>query len=272
MKVIDAFTFFNELDLLEIRLHEMAPLVDHFVIVEALEPHGSGKRRDAVLKANWHVVKPFESKVHYVLLPKLVPPFVNYDTSFLRENYQRNCLMSGVHDVSTSPDDVVIISDCDEIPRRAAVHGLIQSGRLSAGIHHLLQDFFYYNVNWFLYPDWNPACVGTVAQIGKMGGAERARRANTPNKVRLGGWHFSYFGGVSRIRLKLESFLEATEADCKEVLRRGDAQLAADIAAGKNIYRDRAKLTWREANDPRLPQYFLSNLERFRHLTAAGFK
>ena len=41
MKVIDAFMFFDELDLLEIRLHELDPLVDHFVIIEALERHGT---------------------------------------------------------------------------------------------------------------------------------------------------------------------------------------------------------------------------------------
>ena len=31
----DCFTFFNELDILEIRLNEMAPVVDRFVLVEA---------------------------------------------------------------------------------------------------------------------------------------------------------------------------------------------------------------------------------------------
>ena len=31
----DCFTFFNELDLLEIRFHEMSAIVDKFVVVEA---------------------------------------------------------------------------------------------------------------------------------------------------------------------------------------------------------------------------------------------
>ena len=34
MKIYDCFTFFNELDLLEIRLNELNDVVDYFVIVE----------------------------------------------------------------------------------------------------------------------------------------------------------------------------------------------------------------------------------------------
>ena len=35
MKIYDCFTFYNELDLLELRLQELYDHVDHFVIVEA---------------------------------------------------------------------------------------------------------------------------------------------------------------------------------------------------------------------------------------------
>ena len=35
MKVYDCFTFFNELDLLEIRLNELDNVVDYFVLVES---------------------------------------------------------------------------------------------------------------------------------------------------------------------------------------------------------------------------------------------
>ena len=35
MAIWDCFTFFNELDILELRLRELAPVVDRFVIAEA---------------------------------------------------------------------------------------------------------------------------------------------------------------------------------------------------------------------------------------------
>ena len=36
-KIYDCFLFFNELELLEVRLNEMAPYVDRFVLVESCE-------------------------------------------------------------------------------------------------------------------------------------------------------------------------------------------------------------------------------------------
>ena len=43
-KIYDCFKFYNELDLLEIRLNELDPHVDFFVIVEATKTH-SGKKK-----------------------------------------------------------------------------------------------------------------------------------------------------------------------------------------------------------------------------------
>lgn len=39
MQVFDAFMFFNELDLLELRLRELGEVVDHFVLIEANATH-----------------------------------------------------------------------------------------------------------------------------------------------------------------------------------------------------------------------------------------
>ena len=37
--IFDCFSFFNELDILEIRLNVLAPVVDKFVLVEAVRRH-----------------------------------------------------------------------------------------------------------------------------------------------------------------------------------------------------------------------------------------
>jgi len=39
VKIYDCFRFFNELDLLEIRLDELCDVVDYFVLVEARQDH-----------------------------------------------------------------------------------------------------------------------------------------------------------------------------------------------------------------------------------------
>ena len=42
--IYDCFCFFNELDLLEIRLNELNPVVDKFVLVEATMTHNGDKK------------------------------------------------------------------------------------------------------------------------------------------------------------------------------------------------------------------------------------
>ena len=114
--MIDAFIYGWEKDILEIRLHELSPVVDKFVIVESLEMHGSANLKTETLRAHWSIIKPFEDKVHYVLLEDLKPAF-DKTTSWQRENYHRNQLMPAILQISKSPLDIVMISDCDEIPR-----------------------------------------------------------------------------------------------------------------------------------------------------------
>jgi len=267
IKVIDAFMFFNELDVLDIRLHELDPVVDYFVINEALERHGSTMPKAALLKDNWRVIRPFEHKVKYTLLPMLKPAFVNQDTATLREHYQRASLLDAVRKFA-SPADALIVSDCDEVPRAAAVRAALPG--LSEGVYHFNQDFFYYNVNWFLYDDWNPALIGLVGQLTAEI-VERERRIESPTRVlHNGGWHFSYFGGATSIMEKVASVYDSEEPEYKDVLRRGSSALAADIKAGRNLYRGRTQLKWRETKDLRLPDYLLKNIQRFKHLTAEG--
>ena len=50
--IYDCFTAFNELELLEIRLHELSPVVDRFVLVEATRTH-SNLPKPLYFRDNW---------------------------------------------------------------------------------------------------------------------------------------------------------------------------------------------------------------------------
>ena len=61
MKIIDCFTFFNELDLLEFRLKFLDPHIDHFIIAESNLTH-SGKAKPFYFEENkkqWGVNRRF---------------------------------------------------------------------------------------------------------------------------------------------------------------------------------------------------------------------
>ena len=102
MKTYDCFTFFNELDVLEIRLKEMWEVTDHFVISESNLSH-SGKTKDYILLDNWDRFKPYEDKIIRIQ----VDDMPETKDSWVREKFQRFSLGRGLED--RKPDDIIIV-------------------------------------------------------------------------------------------------------------------------------------------------------------------
>lgn len=67
MSVYDCFTFFNELELLEIRLELLDEVVDKFVISEGDHTH-SGNYKGFIYPKNSHRFKKWENKIIYLPL------------------------------------------------------------------------------------------------------------------------------------------------------------------------------------------------------------
>ena len=110
-RVFDCFPFFNELDVLEIRLSELDALVDHFVIVEATHTH-TGKPKPLYFAEHRQRYAQFSRKIIHVVVEDL--PLEPSD-HWVREIYQREAIMRGLGDAD--PNDRIITSDCDEIPK-----------------------------------------------------------------------------------------------------------------------------------------------------------
>lgn len=115
-KLIDCFTFFNELDLLEIRLKYLYNVVDYFVIVEA-DTSFNGDVKQMVFKDNIARFEPFMEKIIFV--PINMKYFENKNkVAWEREEYQRNCIQKGIDTLNLLDTDLVLISDIDEIPNK----------------------------------------------------------------------------------------------------------------------------------------------------------
>lgn len=273
-KVIDAFLFAWELDVLDIRLHELDAVVDNFVMVEALEMHGSARTKERA--AVQDIIAPFQHKITHVVLEHLEPAYTGPETCWPRENFHRNALMPAVLSVGATSHDAVLLSDCDEIPRigavRAALNNLPQRGMTVFDL-----DFFYYNVNSYV-SQWTRSTIGTLAQYHNAGGFQAVRDAtNRQFSWRVmpkAGWHLSYFGDLEMIRRKVSNFAHAEDAGSKAIMARTEAELAADIAANRDLYRRPEMLQFqkRASNDPTLPVYFLANPDKYEKFTEEYFK
>jgi len=267
--VIDAFMFFDEMDILDLRLHELDAVVDKFVIVDSLQMHGSRNTRPSVLRQQWDRVEQFWPKIKHVTLERLLPPWNSPADSWPRENFQRNAVLAPALEICSSKHDILMVSDADEIPRASQVAEIIEMSKST--MCRVQHEFFYYNVNCFI-GHWTGTAAGTLEQFERHGGAQATRFAGFP-QIADAGWHFSYFGDIQRIRSKVQNFAHSQDSFCRDFMNRSDEEIAVDLMARKDLFRRQSEpYQYRETNDPRLPKYFLDNIPRFEMFTEEYFK
>jgi beta-1,4-mannosyl-glycoprotein beta-1,4-N-acetylglucosaminyltransferase len=106
--------FFNELDLLEIRLNELAKVVDYFVIVESHLTF-SNKAKPLYYWRERKRFRSFEKQIIHIVVEDM-PTGPN---PWAREHHQRRALARAL--VKCQDQDIVIFSDADEIPKASVV-------------------------------------------------------------------------------------------------------------------------------------------------------
>lgn len=286
--IYDCFTFFNELDLLEIRLNELDAVVDKFVLVEATLTH-QGKPKPLHYELNKERFARFHHKLVHVVVDNY-PPNDGSD-AWVFEKHQRNMIKAGL--TECGPDDRIMVSDVDEVHRASAVH--LAAGR--TGIQLFRQRMFYYYLNCrnsTTQADGTYAWHGAyMVRYGDINGPlqelrDLARYMSNhfhPKplnrlywRIRLGwhnwrkglktrfiddgGWHFSYLGGVARIIEKIEAFAhtEYNNADHKDAER-----IKAAMEKGEDIFGRAFKYHIVEL-DATFPAHVLANRARYAHL------
>ena len=108
----------------------MAGVVDFFVIAEANTTHqGTPKPRAFDAKR----FAPFIRQLIY--LPVVFPSKVCTEWSWVCENYQRDQLFRGFVAAGGRDDDVVMVSDADEVPNAQTVAAL-RGCDFESGLQH----------------------------------------------------------------------------------------------------------------------------------------
>ena len=200
MKIIDGFTFYNELVMLKYRLTLMYPVVDYFILVEATTTH-VGNKKELYYQNNKEQFAEFQDKIIHIIVDDM--PHTN--NSWDPEKYQRKCISRGFSNIEMKDDDILIVSDLDEIPNPQTILKLKDTGipTLSA----LKQHLYYYNLNTYLHDSWLHPVVLTYKQlINEYNGDTDFVRGIRNAIIENGGWHLSYFGNANFISNKLKNF------------------------------------------------------------------
>ena len=87
---IDAFMFYNELDVLELRLTLLDPHVDRFILVESEVTH-AGQPKELIFEKNKERYAKWLPKIRHIVA-KNMPTDEN---PWSREKYQRECILRG---------------------------------------------------------------------------------------------------------------------------------------------------------------------------------
>ena len=260
--IYDCFIFYNELDLLEIRLNELNGVVDYFVLVEAEKTH-QNKEKELFFENNKNRFSNFLNKIIYIK----VPGYLFSDDCWKNERLQRNFILKGLQ--KAKEDDLLLVSDLDEIPSEDAVNRAISNNKFPVVFE---QQLHYYYLNTPLkIPSYsfenNQSAVsyksincGTVLLTkGEFeNNTEVVRNLEKYNfdTISNGGWHFSFLGNESTIYNKLQNYAHAEYNDISiDVIKNNYVNMKdplgrpVELGLNKDI--------------SYLPKYVLDNLPKF---------
>lgn len=206
--IYDCFIFYNEIDILKMRLEELYPVVDRFVIVE-MDRTFQGDNKPSYYEENESQFVEWADKISVMMVES--PESWFQDASWNREYYQRNAIGTVLGKMNLDPEDIVLISDADEIPRRSTVLVLDPQP-----VQSIALDTYYYGINI------SGGHCHTIRAV-RWSAFTTAQQIRTldppPNIVYDGGWHFSYLGTPEHIANKFRAFahVELNRPDTTDV-------------------------------------------------------
>lgn len=208
-KIFDLMLVNDELEWLEIRMGQMSPSVDYFVIVEA-DISFTNQKKPLHVANNMDRFAKYKDKI---IRHTLNTDGVVFESTWERESFSRNAMVKQVLPYlegaqKPTEDDVIIIADVDELLRPETLSTL-RNCEIPEALT-LNSRMYYYSFQWLnrINGEW----PHPQAMLWK--GAEKTREAdalrsgaNDHTKIFNAGWHCSYcFGNLKDLINKVESF------------------------------------------------------------------
>ena len=281
--VSDCFSVFNELDLLEIRLNVLWNVVDKFVFTEATMTH-TGKPKPLYYEESKARFAKYADKIIHIVVDDFPEPpdyYTPQQVTWMREDWQRNAVKRALKGVA-GPDDLIMISDVDEIPSPEAVHRCIDNDGVT--VFEQLLSNYYLNFVSYTTPVWRGTKAAKykvfcdpdtyakmkpskyVDEVTNRGAtASRLRHVHPDHRIKKAGWHFSYLGGAKEIVRKIGSIaVEYSNAN------NNSEQWVADVIEKGLDINHCGRRFFIVPLDERFPEYLLKNRDKYAALILNG--
>ena len=265
MKIYDCFQFFNEENVLDLRLNILDEHADFFVIVESTTDHQGNEKK---LNFDINKFKNFQKKIIYVVVEdtaeSIKKPHVGQNSSV--ERHQRNSIIKGLK--NCHDNDLVIISDVDEIPDLTKLNFFDKKKRYAV----FSQKKFDYKLNLLneTEGDWHGSKICLKKNLKSPQWLRDLKFKKKPfwriDKIRDlqiikdGGWHFSYLQNPENLLKKISSFSHGEHnkpefANLKNIEEK--------IKMQKNIFD--LGFSYRKVEiDHTFPKYIIENKEKLK--------
>ena len=290
MKIFDCFMYCDEKMLLDIRLNTLDKYVDKFVIVESNFYH-NGKAKNLTFDINDYL--SFKEKIIYIKVlekPLEIKTYNDNDfksvdifNSLLLDNFQRNKILLGL--VNAHTEDIVIISDIDEIPNLTNIDFEL----ISKKFIFFKQDFFYYKFNlkhptlrWFgskatkiknlASPQFLRNLKNKIYPWWRLDILFSKKKTFSIKIIENGGWHFTNIKNAKDIYKKMNYFAHHTEfeesgiriEDIDKFINQGIVYYDHNLdKSQKNKWK--ANILLEKVDLNQLPAYIVNNQDKYKY-------
>ena len=236
MKVFDSIIFFNELELLEMRLNILNDVVDHFVLTESPftvsgneKPLYYQENKDRFAKFNdkithhiteeipndfSHMLEKSKFHVAYKEPDPYGTPMIDIPIRFQRALYNRNNSAFAIEKAGAQDDDLIITSDADEIVNPYLLEDL---DWFDPNNHYVaIGPGYYFKLNFLYQEDWMGPRLCTWKHLKNTTIDDHRQNHENAHKIEDAAWHFSFLGDAENFKLKLASY-EHTENNTEDV-------------------------------------------------------
>lgn len=277
MKVFDVFPFFNELDLLEIRLNLLDPYVDFFILSEGTKNFQGGDK-PLYYEENKERFEKFNHKIIHNVVEDNNIGLHAYDRDIFQKNEIKSIILKHISD-----DDAILWGDLDEVPNPEAVAEL-KSFFETDTIYHFAQENCISYLNLvemtgaiqamtpdFDYENDRRRWLGTKVIgkpiLNKYTMTELRSKQEREKNARIfpGGWHWSYVGSEG---LSVEERL-IKKCECSSHPEINNDYIKSGVSKVRDnkdpIGRDYA-IYHTVPIDDSYPEYIVNNIEKYSYI------
>jgi beta-1,4-mannosyl-glycoprotein beta-1,4-N-acetylglucosaminyltransferase len=209
MAIYDCFQYFNEDHVLDLRFNILNEKVDYFVISESTKTHQGVEKK---LNFKLNNFNKFKHKIKYIVAD--FEKKIDFDNhtggESIIEQHQRNSLSEGL--VKANDNDLVILSDSDEIPDLTKLYQIKKSSKFTV----FSQKMFMYKLNLqnLNESNWMGSKIALKKNFPVPQKLRNIKFKEYPfwrldkinQQIIKGGWHFSFLQKPLDIVKKIKSY------------------------------------------------------------------